>query len=312
MSSLQHPTTATRRFSAAWPQFAKQLSAVLKRLREDQCLVISSKSSGRFIQFMGQGSFGLRAEVVSNAYLSAEEKFDEAQLAGLCSLGWQDPTGTPDEATPELDPDGSPNFFMDCLKPVRYAEVADIAVRTLAEVMTVPHPGFLEYKSFEVNGNALAWPKLGLKQEGQTRPSGDLAQQVLEAMRKDSGVDDLEYDKDGDIGLRCGSVLVWIGLAGTPKHVLIHSTLVHGVEMSPGLLARLNEMNAGMTHMHLFFRGDRIIAIADVRVEPFETAHLTQALSEFCRLADGLDDLLQAEFGGQKAFFEPLLSTTRH
>jgi len=39
---------------------------------------------------------------------------------------------------------------------------------------------------------------------------------------------------------------------------------------------------------------------------------LTEALREFCRLADGIADVLQAELGGQKSFFQPMPSTTRH
>jgi hypothetical protein len=312
MSSLQL-STASRRFSAAWPQFTKQLSAVLKRLREDQFLVISEKRSHRFVQFAGQGSYGLRAEVVSNAYLSPEEQFDQDQLAALGRLGWQAPTGIPEQSsTPERDPDGSPNFFVDYPKPVPYSDVADMAVRTLAEVMLVPHPGMLEYNSFDRGGGALRWPKLGLRHESQAQSSPDLAQQVLEAVRKESGIADVEYDKDGDIGLRFGSVLVWVRLSGAPKHVLIHSALVNSVEESPALLARLNAMNAGMTHMHLFLRGDRIIAVADVQAEPFQPTHLAKALREFCQLADGMDDLLQAEFGGQSAFPQPAPSAVRH
>ncbi len=115
---------APRRVSSAWGPFAGKLASVLEQLREDQFLIISTKRSNRYVQFAGQGAFGIRAETVCNQYLPASDQLDAAQIATLQGFGWQLPTGSPDKATPERDPDGSPNFYIDYPVPVPYADLA--------------------------------------------------------------------------------------------------------------------------------------------------------------------------------------------
>lgn len=133
-----------RRGSIAWPPFEDRLTAVLGALEEEQVLIISVKNTNRFVQFVAQGPFGMRAEATSNRYLAQSERLDPAQIAELVAAGWRNPTGSPEESTPEDDPDGSPNFFVEFPAPVRSAEVAKMAVHTLASIMRVPHPWFLE------------------------------------------------------------------------------------------------------------------------------------------------------------------------
>ena len=159
MNSMTTNVTPPR-VSSAWGPFAGQLASVIEQLREDQFLIISTKRPNRYVQFAGQGAFGLRAETVCNQYLPASDQLDEAQIATLQGFGWQLPTGAPDQATPERDPDGSPNFYLDYPPPVPYADLADLAMRTLVEVLRVPHPGFLQYSSFDSNNNTLLWPDL--------------------------------------------------------------------------------------------------------------------------------------------------------
>ncbi|PIW09503.1 MAG: hypothetical protein COW39_04670, partial [Comamonadaceae bacterium CG17_big_fil_post_rev_8_21_14_2_50_60_13] len=96
----------------AWPPFEQKLAAVLARLEEDQYLVISVKGTNRYVQFAGQGSFGMRVETTSNNYLSKPDQLDAEQVAALQQADWNDPTSDPDASAPENDPDGSPNFFV--------------------------------------------------------------------------------------------------------------------------------------------------------------------------------------------------------
>jgi len=152
-----------RRRSLAWPPFEDQLTAVLGALEEDQFLVITVKRTNRFVQFAAQGSFGMRAEATGNRYLARSERLDPGQIAELVATGWQNPTGSPEESTPEDDPDGSPNFFLEFPAPVCCPEAAGLAVDTLARILRVPHPGFLEYEAFDTDGNAILLPSLGLK-----------------------------------------------------------------------------------------------------------------------------------------------------
>jgi hypothetical protein len=110
-------SAATKRLSVAWPPFAEKLAAALAKLEEDQYLILLVKRSNRFVQFAAQGSYGMRVETTSNAYLSKPEKLNERQVVMLLQSGWSDSTASPDESTPENDPDGSPNFFVEFPDP---------------------------------------------------------------------------------------------------------------------------------------------------------------------------------------------------
>ena len=164
-----------QRRSVDWPPFAEKLAGVLGALEEDQFLVVSVKRSNRFVQFAAQGAFGMRVETTSNQYLTASERLGPGQFAALEAAGWRGPTGNAGESTPEKDPDGSPNFFVEYDAPVPFNAVAELAVHTLTEILRVPHPGFLEYEAFDASGNAILLPSLGLMRAtrpAQPAPSG--------------------------------------------------------------------------------------------------------------------------------------------
>jgi hypothetical protein len=134
--------------SKSWPEFRDRLSKVVGELAEDEYLIISVKHSKHFVQFAGQGSHGLRAETTSNHFLEKGERLNSKQVAALRAMGWRPPTGKPKQATPEKDPDGSPNFFIEFQSPVIGERVAQMAVETLAGILHVPYPGLLEYQAF--------------------------------------------------------------------------------------------------------------------------------------------------------------------
>ena len=71
----------TKRLSQAWPSFTRKLADVLAHLGEDQYLVISAKCAHRYVQFAGQGSFGLRVEATSNHYLAAGDRLRQMLAA---------------------------------------------------------------------------------------------------------------------------------------------------------------------------------------------------------------------------------------
>ena len=140
----------------AWQSFGDNLAAVLGALSEDQYLVISAKRDPWYVQFAAQGAHGMRAEAVSDSYLDDSAKLSAAQIAALKKAGWLPPTGTPGEAAPKKQPDGSPNYFLEYSRPVPFEEVASLARHTLADIFEVIHPGALEYQSFDRNDRALS------------------------------------------------------------------------------------------------------------------------------------------------------------
>ena len=317
-SSAKNKPTPASYVSVAWPPFAQKLAAALETLAEDQYLVLSVKQSNRFIQFASQGSFGIRVETTSNNYLTKQEKLDERQIAALIKAGWHAPTGTPASSTPEGDPDGSPNYFVEFSAPVSFEAVANLTVRTFAEILRVPHPGFLQYEAFddtEGEWAAMALPELGLKQAKPT-PQADtlesLAQALLTTLKAETGISELNYDSDGDIGIRYGSAVAFVRLIGDPPHIRIYSPILNDVEESPGLFARLNDINANETLMRFYYQNGVIYGASDISAVPYVIAHVVQAFTHFCKIADGMDSLLQAEFGGRTAFIESMPSLMKH
>jgi len=302
--------------SESWHPFAMSVAEALEHLKEDQFLVISAKQSSRFIQFAGQGSFGLRAEVVGNAFLSQGEQIDDAGLVELRQLGWSAPTGSPAASTPERDPDGSPNYFMDCPVPVDGMRLADIAVRTLQQVLGVPHPGFLEYEAFDTDGKRLSFPVLGLRKQ-RKKAKADLAKNpsavLLAAMCKITGIGDLEFDKDGDVPVRFGSVVTFTSLASDGSQVRIRAPLALDVEPSPDVLERVNDLNASIArYVRFVFSNGTIVLAAEVPLVPLVPEHLAAVFNEVCRVGDCMSDLLCAEFSGRNLFRTRMSSTLKH
>jgi hypothetical protein len=169
LAGKPRPAPESRSLSVAWPPFAKNLAAVLEKLEEDQFLILSVKRSNQCVQFAAQGAFGMRVETTSNSYLAELDQLNSQQVAALINAGWHEPTGTPESSTPQLDPDGSPNFFKEFSPPVSFGIVANLAVHTLAEILRVPHPGLLEYKAFDAGGRLITLPELGLQRA--TKPA---------------------------------------------------------------------------------------------------------------------------------------------
>ncbi len=287
--------------SEEWHPFATSVADVLAHLKEDQFLIISAKKSNRFVQFAGQGSFGLRAEVVANAFLSPGEWIDEAGLQELRHLGWSAPTGSPEASTPEQAPDGSPNYFMQCPNPFDGTLLADIAVRTLRQVLGVSHPGFLEYESFDADGKRLSFPSLGLRKVRKTaKPtsSKNLSAVLLAAMCQITGIADLEVDEDGDVPVCYGSIVTFTSLAADGLHARIRAPLAVDVTPSSEMLVRINEVNSSIRYLRVAYGGTAIIAVAEVPLVPFVQEHFAAVFEEVCRVGDALSDLLCAEFAG--------------
>jgi hypothetical protein len=287
--------------SKDWKVFAINLSGVLSKMVEDQMLVISDKHSKRFIQFAAQGSFGLRAEISGNACLSQSDRLTDMQIAQLFKAGWEFPTGKLGESTPEKDPDGSPNFFIDFPSPVETARIATQAVTALSEILRIPHPGFLQYEAFDTDGNTLVFSRLGIKRmEKEEQASlGSIVLRLRAALREITNIKDLDYDKDGDIALRYESIMLFVRVIGNPPWVRFYAPLVQGVRETHKLHARLNELNSDIGFMHFFVREKTVYAISEITAFPLHSAALENTMRIFATIADGIDAMFQTEFGGK-------------
>jgi hypothetical protein len=301
--------------SVAWPPFAQKLADVLARLEEDQYLILPVKRSRLFVQFAAQGSFGMRMEATGNAYLGKDEQLSADQIAALVKLGWHPPTGTPDTSTPHRDPDGSPNFCIEFPLPVPHADVANLAVTTLREILRVPHPAYLEYESFDADSEVLAFPELGLRIAERAEvpePQPDLPTLLLDAIKAATGASDLALDDDGEVTIRYGSAMVSVRPYADRPYALVYSGLLKNVEPGDQLLRTINDLNARETLVRFFVSGTSVFAVAEICVSPFVAEHVRTGFKLFCHIVDGVDRLLQADFRGETAFADMLISVTKH
>ena len=144
-----------------WSRFSDDLVGALYALEEGEHLVINVKGTGRYVQFMDQGRFGMRVESVSDYYLPEDEHLSEQDYGLLVKFGWLAPTRLPDEFG--RDSDGSPNYFVDLAQPVSLQDVAMLAVLTLINVHAAGHPGNLEYDARTDEGGFIRFPHLRIR-----------------------------------------------------------------------------------------------------------------------------------------------------
>ncbi len=83
-------------YNAQWDQFARELGPTLANLRQDQFLILETQRDVYYVQFAGHGSFGMRAEAVSNGYLDGTRRLSAKACSKLLELGWNAPTIIPD------------------------------------------------------------------------------------------------------------------------------------------------------------------------------------------------------------------------
>lgn len=298
--------------SSAWLSFTEALAEVLAVLQEDQFLVVSLKRSRRFVQFAAEGAAGLRVEATSNAFLPRADRLTDADHERLADLGWHPPTGSPEEVTPDRDPDGSPNWFCDLDVPVPFADVARLAVATLVEVLGASHPGALEYEAFDADGREILLPTLGLAERPEVpppaAPPGEDVERarelVLGVMRDATGSDDVDFDEDGDIAVRFGSAIAFVRVVEQPLFVRVYSPVLANVSCTVEVLERLNDLNTELRFARLVCLDDTVIAAVDLFAFPLMAEHIVHACAVLGTVADSVDDLLQAEFGGRTAFGE--------
>ena len=124
------------------------------------------------------------------------------------------------------------------------------------------------------------------------------SQALLAAIRKITHIEDLEFDADGDISLQRGTQMVNVRLPENAQLVRIWSPLLRSVGDSTKLLVRLNRLNMGTSSVRFCFLGGVIFAEAVVDARPLLVEHIKNALRRFGDATDGLDALLQGEFGG--------------
>ena len=286
--------------SAAWRSFQKKLASVLAKLSENEYLILTIAGlPNRFVQFAGEAE-GLRAESVSNHYLPHETQLTDEEIAALIDLGWLAPTSS-SETSVENDPSGSSNYFRDHQSPIDFGGVAATAVKTFVKVLQVSRPDDLQYEGFDSSGLPIEFDELGLKVAAGSKQTGKviaIPEQLLATLSETTGLTDLSFDADGDVGGICyESATTYVRILPDAGYIRFYSIMVKNVEESPTLFARLNELNIDNGHLSLIATQDRIVARRDIYVMPYVSEHVSQSLLHFCKAVDNIKTQLQTEFG---------------
>jgi hypothetical protein len=276
---------ARKRPVSAWAGFTRRLAAVLGKLQDRQYLILLVGDSNRYVQFAGGGEEGMRAEVVSNRFLPEGEQLDDAMLELLVRAGWNPP-----------DPEGartvhSPNHSRDFSAPVDVTGIARGAVRVLRDIFGVSSPDRLKYHAFPSGGGTLRFPLLGLEphdsyQRRDPPKAGEAAPPLRDALlacvRETTKIAGLEYEKDGDLTVSYCGHSSHLRIVKDGRFVRIFALVGAGFDGEPATMSLVNELNRTVPRIQFWHQGFGIFADLDVPAQPFVSAHLGEALKEFC------------------------------
>jgi len=142
---------ASQSSGRAWDTLRRGLREALCGLEQDEYLILASRSQNYFVQFAGHENEGMRAEAVSNAYLTGNALLSDRACQALQAMGWCSPTYVPIDGAPP-PATGSPNFYVDATPPIPFARFAALAIQTLHAIYRVRHPRELAYKAGTFSG----------------------------------------------------------------------------------------------------------------------------------------------------------------
>ena len=143
-------------------------------------------------------------------------------------------------------------------------------------------------------------------------PQQNLPALLLEAIRETTGATDLELDGDDEVTLRFGSALVSVRPYSDRPYALVYSALLRNVEPNDQLLRTINDLNALERLVRWFVSGTSVFAVAEICLAPFVPEHVKTGFTHFCQVVDGVDQILQVDFGGDAAFSHVPLSLRKH
>jgi len=317
------PLPKRRRTTPAWATFERDLAVNLAALDAGQVVVVSVRGSGtersqarrssqRYVQLALDDDGGVRVEAVSNAYLTGSERLTERAVARLGELGWHAPTHAPDAGAHDIDLQGSPNYFVDVPPPVHWLDVATFASTALRDVYGATHPGFLQYSSFDRDGNRIVLPTLGIEPEPpapgidadhiaedqpEPRSPAELLAAVEDTLRPLLSDGGFVTDEDGDIVIGWGSVRLFVRVLDDAPIVRVLAFALADIEPSPALLDSINEINLHYPFLKAVCVDDTVVLSVDVPGTPFVGWHLVEAIARLGTAADEVDDELEHQFG---------------
>ena len=314
-SLLEDPATTdlTGKVAQAWSDFGQALAVALGALPAGSRLEITLDPTAAGmsdavyeVSVTAVEGGGLLGHAVSNAMLPPEYRLSRTTVGEMVALGW---------APPGADSDGDERFTLR-LPDGQAQRFAAIVSRTLRDVYGTPHPAFLVYLLIAPSGTPVDVPSLGtarplLGGHDPVPAVADLAKlslpekvaTVIAAMLQTTP-ENLPVDKDGDIGIRSGSAMVFVRVRDNPPLVDVFSPVLTGVNGSEALYVKLAELTHRMPIGRLYYTGETVWASVPVMGRDFQATHLMLAVQVMTGLADELDDRLHGEFGGKRFWVE--------
>jgi Putative bacterial sensory transduction regulator len=105
------------------------------------------------------------------------------------------------------------------------------------------------------------------------------------------------------VAIRAGTAVVYLRLVDAePPAVRIFSPLLRHVTCSVELLGELNDLNARLAFVRLFWRDDTVYAATEVFAAGVSAAEVANACDTVADTADYYDVRLHGRFGGEIAF----------
>jgi hypothetical protein len=310
------PATAdlAAKVNEAWTEFGRALAEVLPALPPASSLDLTLDPTATGVEALYRVTVEptvageLNAYAVSNALLPPEHRLSRAAVGELIALGWS-PPGVLNE--------GDERFGLQ-LPAAQASRLAAILNRTVRDVYGTPHPAFLMYTVDVAGDDTPQLPALAPARrvpsdaEHQTMPGraaldamplADKVTAVIAAMLK-TAPENLPVDKDGDIGIRSGSAMVFVRVRDNPPLVDVFSPVLTDVDANEQLYVKLADLTHRMPIGRLYCNGNTVWASVPVFGRDFQPTHLMLAVQVMTGLADELDDRLHDEFGGKRFFAE--------
>ena len=303
MSETFDSSTAT-----AWTQFQARLADHLLEMEEDDLLMLEAETTGHdggaapYVQFCAWGPGQLRCEAVSNGYLAAEHRLDQAEETLLLELGFEAPTYEPD-AEPDAQSDGgSANFWVDTAQE-EADRLAVMAVRALRDVYGAAHPAFLSGLPAEVVAIDDAVTVEPAVQPDDEAPAvypldgPDQLQSLVDRTLTPVIGHEPVHDDDGDIPFDCGDVVVFVRVLRDKPALRLFACVASGIEDRRRAAFEVQVLNRDTLFFTFLLLGDAIVMQADVLAWPFAPAHLRDLLDHMCRNVGQIHDDLTERLG---------------
>ena len=301
-----------RSIASAWEEFTDRLAEVVSVIDDGDSLTLGTSSTepAPFIRFTHLEGEPDRVMMEACPCTSGQRHrlFTDGECEALVGAGWERPRPGAECFSRIADQEDAPTL-------------AALATDTLWNIVGVQHPVFLapdqlaEVLTLE---GAADDPAAG-ETSAAVSPTPPSGRELVAVMPRDRAhLDELvaeEFshlyghppvrDADGDITIRVGSGMVFVRTSPQADEVVLFSPIVHDVEGRSRATEVLNDLNVEARRGRFALHRDRVLVSTSLPAKPFVPAHLHQAVEDFNRLVDEIDELLAEKLRGRTTFSDP-------